>query len=151
VASVVASYYWYLYDAYKGLYEEARGQLEALTVRVDMLIDYGNGTCAWFNDTLASAGYTVFDVLCLIADVDYVAYSGPTWVGYPNNTAYLVTGINGVCMNATHAWFWWYWDPSAREWTLPPYGANHVNATVVSGGIYAWTFRSMATWPPPPP
>jgi len=149
VASAVASYYWYLYDTYKGLYEEAKGQLEALTVRVDMLIDYGNGTRAWFNDTLASAGYTVFDVLCLIANVDYEAYSG--WVGYPNNTAYFVTGINGVRMNATHAWFWWYWDPSARKWVLPPYGANHVNATVVSGGIYAWTFRSMATWPPPPP
>ena len=151
VATALVGHYWYLYGTYKVLYEEARGQLEALTVRVNVLIDYGNGTRIWFNDTLASAGYTVFDVLCLIANVDYVAYSGPTWVGYPNNTAYFVMGINGVYMNATHAWFWWYWDPTTREWVLPPYGANHVNATVVDGGIYAWVYESYASWPPPPP
>ena len=150
-ASIAACYLWYTSEVYRGLYERALGQLETLTVAVDILIDYGNGTKVWFNGTRVSAGFTVFDATCLVADVDYIPYSGPEWVGYPNNTAYLVTAINGVCNNETHAWFWWFWDASAHAWVFAPYGANHVNATVVDGGIYAWTFRSFTTWPPPPP
>jgi len=149
-ASLLACYFWYSYELYRGLYERAMGQLERLTVFVNILIDYGNGTRTWFNNTRVSAGSTVFDATCMVAEVEYMAYEGPDWVGYPNNTAYLVVSINGLRNNQTHAWFWWFWDARAG-WVLAPYGSNHVNATVVDGGTYAWAFRSFATWPPPPP
>lgn len=149
-ASAIAGYFWHTSELYKERYEAVLEQLEIFTVTVNILIDYGNGTRVWFNDTRVSAGATVFDATRKVADVDYMSYSGPEWVGYPNNTAYLVTAINGVVNNETHAWFWWYWSVEVG-WVFPPYGANHVNATVVDGGVYAWTFRSWVVWPPPPP
>ena len=111
-------------------------------MKVNICIDYGNGTKVWHNNTLVPVGFTLLNATELIADVDYT-----TW---PEQGAF-VNGINGVMLSSEEkkSWFWWRWDATISRWILGEVGADqHV---LQRGEIVAWTYQSYETWPPPPP
>ena len=151
-ASALALHYYNAYRTYEALYTTTLAELGRLTVEVNILIDYGNGTRVWYNNTLVPLGSTLFNATLMVAVVNYTFYKWPGQ-GYPNDMAVFVLAINGVWNDPGKqmAWLWWYWDPSEGKWVLGPVGCNHPNATVVDGGIYAWVYESYASWPPPPP
>lgn len=107
-ATLTAAYYYTQYLETRRTFEE----LKSLVIDVNLLMNYGNGTENWHNETVI-AGSTAFEALLTVTkNVEY------------QTTAYgvFVTAINGVKNVAEtsasgHAWLWYYWDTTASKWT----------------------------------
>lgn len=107
VATLTAAYYYTQYVETRKTFEE----LKSLVIDVNVLMDYGNGTQGWYNETLM-AGSTALDALLAVTkNVEYKTY--PFGV--------FVTSINGVKNEGTatsgHAWLWYYWNATTSKWT----------------------------------
>lgn len=99
-----------LYEQYKNLYErtiEEYEDLMMLMMKVNILIDYGNGTLEWHNETLVQRGSTLFEVTKRVARVDYVSGDGV-----------FITHINGVGGEMGRYWLWYFLNSTSGEWEL---------------------------------
>ena len=83
-------------------------------MRVNLCIDYGNGTVTWFNNTLVPEDCDLLNATKLVAEVRYTY-----WPAYESS---FVDAINGVTNNSTYFWMWYYWD--MEEWILGPTGSD---------------------------
>lgn len=115
--------------------------LESISLKVNILINYGNENKEWHNETMVPIGATAFTATLAVAEVQYKIYD---WGVY-------VTSINSVAEKSTEskAWFWWYWDATASQWVLAEVGADQY--VLHREDIVAWAYQSYVTWPPPPP
>jgi hypothetical protein len=86
-----------------------------VAVKVNIGINYGNGTTAWYNDTYISNGWSLFNATMSITTVNYTV--DPV-------LGIWVKGINGVFENATAAQYWLWYTWSSGNWTLGPVGAD---------------------------
>jgi len=132
-------YYYLRFQEYVNLSRK----YEAVTMRVNVYINYGNGTKGiWYNNTIVPLGATLLNATELVADIQYTPWPG---------AGVFVDSIDGIANNATEkkSWFWWYWDTASSGWMLGEVGADqHV---LHRGDIVAWTYQSYETWPPSPP
>jgi hypothetical protein len=96
-------------------------------IHVSLLIDYGNGTERWFNDTAISPDVTLFDVTRQVANVTYSYWSSME----PGHI--LLSSING---HATGYWVWYYWDETSGQWVFGPVGCDAW--TLKDNGVYEW-------------
>ena len=167
--TVVAGYYFTQYNTYKDEYKNLANEfntlsgalagfstnlnnlssdlgnvtevLESISLKVNIILSYGNETKIWKNDTALPLASTAFTAILAIADIKYKDYGGELGI--------LVTSINGVANNSTHGWLYWYWDAENSEWILPEYScAKYI---LHRGDTIAFTYVSYVTWPPPPP
>jgi len=160
--TVVAGYYFIQYNTYQNEYKSLANEfntlsgaldgfssnlgditevLESISLKVNILLSYGNGTKIWRNNTALPLASTAFTAILAIADIKYTDYGGELGI--------LVTSINGVANNSTHGWLYWRWDAEKSEWTLPEYScAKYI---LHRGDTIAWTYVSYTTWPPPSP
>jgi hypothetical protein len=153
--TAIAGYYFTQYSTYRNEYHNLLGELTTLSVamsnvsdvmnsislRVNMLVSYGNGTNMWFNDTTLPVGTTAFTALQLmISNVNYTNYGGTLGI--------LVTSISGLTNNSTNGWFYWVRPANVSTWTLPLYSCAqyilHKNDTI------AFTYQSYNPWPTSP-
>jgi hypothetical protein len=121
-----------LTDFYKLLTALATREMEkfigrASVIHVNIIIDYGNQTIKWYNQTPASPGTTLFEVTRKIADIEYSYW--PTME--PGHI--LVTSINNYTAGY---WIWYYWDETKSEWVFGPVGCDAWILT--DEGIYKW-------------
>jgi predicted nucleic acid-binding protein len=108
MATLTAAYYYTQYVETRKTFEE----LKSLVIDANVLMNYGNGTQSWRNETVM-AGSTAFDALLAVTkNVEY------------QTTAYgvFVTSINRVknvaeTLTSGHAWLWYYWNVTASKWT----------------------------------
>ncbi len=105
-ATLSAAYYYAQYIETRETFEE----FESLIIRANVLIDYGNSTQSWHNETMIS-GATAFDVLLTATkNVEYTIYPFGVYV----------TSIDGVEVEGTptsgRAWLWYYWNATASKW-----------------------------------
>ena len=160
--TVVAGYYFTQYDIYQNEYENLADEfntlsgalggfssnlgnitevLESISLKVNILLSYGNGTKIWQNNTALPLASTAFTAILAIADIKYTDYGGELGI--------LVTSVNGVANNSTHGWLYWCWDAEKSEWILPEYSCAkyilHREDTI------AFTYVNYVTWPPPSP
>lgn len=105
-------YYYLRFQEYVNLSHE----YEAVTMRVNIAIDYGNRTKVWYNNTLVPLGATLLNATEIVADVQ----STP----YPQYQAVFIDAINGIPTTQTHYWWWKYWDVEANEWKDGEKGAD---------------------------
>lgn len=137
VVSTVAAYYYGEYRRYQGLYEDTLRDLEAVTIHVSLLINYGNGTREWHNNTRVPVGFSVLNATLAVAEVDYAI----------GQYGAFVTAINGVGGDTGMFWIWLYWNATSSEWKTGPVASDmHV---LHNGDLVAWSYTS--EWPPPPP
>ncbi|HXW36467.1 MAG TPA: hypothetical protein VEJ36_00990 [Nitrososphaerales archaeon] len=116
-----------LWKDYLSLAKEEKSVVETYSVR--MLLVYGNGTKAWYNDTVVQPGWNLYvSTLVLLG-----GRVNSTW--YPAYSEHYVTGLNGVQGNSTASWFLWQFSTGA--WQLAESGADGIQA--VNGTVYAWT------------
>lgn len=132
-------YYYLRFQEYANLLRE----YEAVTMRVDIYIHYGNESKGiWHNKTIVPLGATLLNVTGLVADIHYTYWPG---------TGVLIDSIDGVANSATEekSWFWWYWDTTNSRWMLGEVGADQ--RILHRGDILGWAYQSYETWPPLPP
>jgi hypothetical protein len=111
------------------------GIMGNLELKVDLCIDYGNGTVIWFNATSMPVGSTLFDLLQKEAVVDYNYWA----MMEPGHM--LVTSINGLEQNYTtfEYWFWYYWDAETGKWVHGLVGCDAWK--LKNDGIYKWAYE----------
>lgn len=115
--------------------------MESISFRVNILVNCGNGTKIWHNNTVLPLASTAFTAILAIANIKYTDYGGELGI--------LVTSINDLASNSTHGWFYWYWDAENLLWLLPEYScAKYI---LHRGDTIAFTYESYTMWPPPQP
>jgi hypothetical protein len=139
IATCLAVYYHATYVESK---ERIYRELARIAIRVDLLIDYGNGTRRWHNDTLLPIGASVFNLTLTVAKVDY-----EPWPPYGMS----VIAINDVRRDPERKfyWIWWYWNATTRKWTLGPVMSDKYMLN--DGDIICWYYEKVVEWPPKPP
>jgi hypothetical protein len=109
-------------------------QLNQLGVKYtsSILIDYGNGTSTWYNDTALAPGTNLYTATVLImnGNVNATFYGGSL-------QEHFVNGIGGIDDNSIQSWFLWTYNSTA-SWQIAMVGADDLPIT--NGVVYGWTF-----------
>jgi hypothetical protein len=105
-----------------------REEISQFNIIVGLLIDYGNGTSQWFNDTEVQIGSTLFNATDRIAGVEYTLFE----IGV------FVDSINGLGKDQGGWWIWYYYDDG--EWEYGPVGSNQW--ILNDGDILSWRYNS---------
>jgi len=134
-ALIVSSYFGLYYSAeytkYQQLYQDTLKELAKHTIFVNMLIDYGNGTRLWYNNTRIPVGATLFNATKMIAEIEYEKYE---W-------GIFITAINTVRGDQSHFWLWHIWDSAKKQWEPGPVGADAF--ILRDGDTVSWAY---STW-----
>ncbi|MEM3706095.1 MAG: hypothetical protein QXX59_09360 [Candidatus Bathyarchaeia archaeon] len=104
------------------------------TIKVNLCIDYGNGTVTWHNVS-ASPGMSLFDLTQQVAQIEYDYYPAMK----PGHV--LMKTINGVAPSPSEwkYWFWYYWDDTANQWVFGQVGCDAW--TLRDNGTYKWVYK----------
>lgn len=128
------------------VYQEASRELSALwqeylrlkpassqLYQNSVLVDFGNGTRVWYNNTQLQPGWNLYIETVLLMKGNVNAQ----W--FPQYGSHLVGGIGGASSTSTKYWFVWAYDKS-RAWQLAQLGADQLTAS--NGSVFAWTLCS---------
>lgn len=117
-----------LWRSYQGL---AAGGGRAITYQVHMLVDYGNGTRVWYNDTRVQPGWNGYVVTLVLLNGSVEA----SW--YPQFGEHLIMGIQGVNDTPNQSWFVLTYSQKS-SWQAAQVGVDEVPMN--NGTIFGWAF-----------
>jgi len=115
-----------LWSSYEQL-SSASGR-KPLVYSVHLLLDFGNGTRRWYNDTSIQPGWNGYVATLVLLGGNVQA------VWYPQYGEHYVTGVGGAPQAESTSWFFWSF---AGNWTLASTGADGLR--VNNGTSIAWT------------
>jgi hypothetical protein len=111
---------------------------EAATIRASLLINYGNGTLHWYNQTVVPSSWNAYALTMYVLKCNVQAqYYGP-----PLNE-HLVEGINGVAASGSLTWSIWGFCPSQNAWSYSQVGADLIHLT--NGQVLAWVYETSSS------
>jgi hypothetical protein len=116
-----------LWDSYLRLSGSGGGR--ALTYSAHLLVDFGNGTMEWYNETSVQPGWNGYVATVVLLKGDLQA----AW--YPQYGEHFVTGVDGVQGTSSKSWF--FWSYSGGTWSLASTGADGLR--VYNDTSIAWT------------
>ncbi|HYC26763.1 MAG TPA: hypothetical protein VEB67_01930 [Nitrososphaerales archaeon] len=116
-----------LWAEYRSLAKEQG--MKAVSLAVNVLVDFGNGTRRWYNDSAAQAGWNAYVTTLVLLD----GHLDAVW--YPQYGEHFVTGVAGVNQTTTTSWF--VWVKGAGGWAVAGSGADGVQMD--NGTSIAWT------------
>jgi len=109
-------FYYTEYERYQQLYSETLLQLKKYEpyMFVSLLINYGNGTQVWHNNTLVSIGASLLNATRIVSNIDYTLGQ---WGAF-------VTHINGVGDDPNTFWVFNIWNSTSTSWDYGLVGAE---------------------------
>lgn len=134
IVSGLASLYYYEYSQAQSANQIYVSQLKQLNVKYvsNIVIDYGNGTKNWYNNTKIEPGWNLYTVTLLVTNGNVNA----TCCAYGSH---FVEGIGGVQNNNANNEYWFLWTyNSTALWQVAQVGPDEI--TVQNNTIFAWTF-----------
>ncbi len=115
---------------------------ETSLATVNLLVDFGNGTVIWFNNTKVPKDYDFYQVTLNVTRGNMAAeyYDSPIIKGY------LVTNILGVgcqdpCLTGEY-WSLWVWNGNNNCWNYSSQGASLLKVSTVSMVGWYYTVNS---------
>ena len=113
-------------------------------IMVNTLLNFGNGTSKWFNDTQVPLGWNFYNLTMYIANgnVDSTYYPSPLNEHYIN-------AIDGVRQDRSSFWHLWLFCNKDQAWSYSNVGADAINLS--NGQTVAWYFDSFNSYAPPLP
>lgn len=105
--------------------ESLQQELESLSIKVSLKIDYGNGTVVWFNNTRIPPRTSLFNATNMLARLDYTVF----------DLGVFVNSINGVGEDPGRWWLWHHYD---GKWTPGPIGSDQW--ILHEGDVVSWTY-----------
>jgi hypothetical protein len=131
IAGAAALYYMNECNRIESSYSETINELQSYvddyTIQIDILIDYGNETYVWYNDTRIAIRESLLNATSTVTIVDKSSSEFGDFV----NT------INGVGGEANKFWIWSYYD---EGWQPGMVGADQW--IMQNGDIVSWTYSS---------
>jgi len=125
-ASVALSSLWSSYQSLASI-----GGKKALVYEVHMLVDFGNGTKRWYNNTRIQPGWNGYIVTLVLMNGNVQA----TW--YPLYGEHFVTGIGGRSDTLSNFWFLLTYNKTA-SWQVAQVGADAI--PMFNGTTFAWAY-----------
>jgi hypothetical protein len=119
------------YTKFQQLYIDTSTELKKYEpyMFISVLLDYGNGTSEWYNNTLVSRGANILNATFSIAQVQY--YMGQ-WGAF-------VSSINGVGGDDNTFWIYNVWNSTSLSWEM---GLVASNAHILrEGELFAWAYQ----------
>jgi hypothetical protein len=126
-AGAFALNYYYKYTVLEEDYLELLVQFDEFSAHVNIMVDYGNGTVVWYNDTLIHLGANLLNATDIACDIEVQS----------SNFGSFVTSINGLAQDASNFWIWSIYE---EEWSMGPVGADQF--ILHEGDIVGWTYTS---------
>ncbi len=143
IVSVQVGAYYYFQRSYDGTSSKSSVLCSSLTtsnspgtdvVSVNTLVNYGNGTTKWYNETNIPSGWNFYQLTLYLVGCNVQAQS----YGPPLNE-HLVTGINGVIKQGTYSWTLWEFCQKHSAWVFSPVGVDLIH--VENGQTLAWVYE----------
>ncbi|MEM2889180.1 MAG: hypothetical protein QXR42_06855 [Candidatus Bathyarchaeia archaeon] len=108
VSTYLCAHYYMEFVKYQQLYNETLKELQKFDkyIFVNLLIDYGNGTKEWHNNTLIVRGADLLNATRIVANVDYIT----------GEYGAFVTSINHVGGDPNTYWIWYTWNSTSLNW-----------------------------------
>ncbi len=133
IVSGVAVLYFYQYNQAQSENQRYAQQLRQLNVKYfsNVLIDYGNGTRTWFNNTKVDPGWNLYVVTQIITN----GHINATY--YPQYGAHFITAIYSVANTKSKYWLLWTYNATA-SWQMAHSGSDQLK--MYNGSVYAWSF-----------
>ena len=137
IASSFSVYYYLLYNDAKEQYERTLSSLRSSTYEVDIMVNFGNGTRVWHNNTIIPIGWSLFNATVRITNgnLKYTLFLG----------APFITSILGNDAHGSWSWMWWSWNSTEGDWQSGAVGANAF--ILKNGDIVAWYLEDTSQWP----
>jgi hypothetical protein len=122
-----------LASLWKEYLDLAKGSGRPTVYSVNVLLEYGNGSKSWHNDTTIQPGWNAYLVTLVVVNGSVQA----TW--YPSYGEHFVTGIQGVKNDASLNQGWLLWTlNSSKAWQAANVGPDEI--PLYNGSTFAWTF-----------
>jgi hypothetical protein len=141
VVAQVGAYY-YLHTSYGGTLSTSSAQCSSSNgsstgtnvVQTNTLINYGNGTVRWYNETNIPATWNFYQLTLHLANGNVEAQC----YGPPYNEHY-VTGINNVNDRSPFYWTVWIFCQNQNAWSTSPVGVDLIRLS--DGQTLAWAYE----------
>ena len=140
ISSTFAAFYLFQYDQAQSNANIYLSELKSVqpTQTTGILLDFGNGTLLWRNDTEVPTGANAYVATVIAARGAVNATLYPPFA--PGQSAeHFVTGIYNVTETRQQSWFIWTYNGTAG-WQLAQVGPDDLTAG--NGSVFAWTFCS---------
>ncbi|MBS7615247.1 hypothetical protein KEJ18_05925 [Candidatus Bathyarchaeota archaeon] len=130
VSTYLTAQYYMEFVKYQQLYNETLKELQKFDkyIFVNLLIDYGNGTKEWHNNTLIVRWADLLNATKMVADVDYIT----------GEYGAFVTSINRVGGDPNTYWLWYTWNSTSLNWDFGPVASDAY--VLREGEIVAWIY-----------
>lgn len=145
--------YYYLQMSYGGTLSTSSVQCNSSNgsstgtslVGTNTLINYGNGTMQWYNETAIPSSWNAYTLTMYLAKCNVQA----KFYGPPLNE-HLVTGINGVSNHGSFSWSIWVFCQHTNAWAYSQVGVDLIALT--NGQTLGWAYgaSSSSNNPQPP-
>ena len=97
----------------------------------DILVDFGNGTLHWYNNTQIQPGWNMYVTTVVLSGGNLQARWDPQY------QEHFITGIDGISNSGSTYWFLWTYNSTAR-WQVAQVGADDL--PVYNASVFAWTY-----------
>ena len=114
----------------------------ANVIAVSTLLNFGNGTSKWFNESRVPIGWNFYNLTMYIANgkVESAYYASPLNEHYIN-------AIDGVRQDGSSFWHLWQFCNKDQAWSYSNIGADDI--ILSNGRTIAWYFDSNNDYGPP--
>ena len=113
-------------------------EYQSCIMKVNICIDYGNGTIVWYNNTIVPLGCNLLEATKKVAIVN-----STYWPAYH---ASFIDAINGVWNKGAYYWMWYQWNNESKTWE---YGDRGADLYILSNNeIVRWRYEIPANYNP---
>jgi hypothetical protein len=111
-------------------------------ITVNTLLNFGNGTSIWFNESSVPVGWNFYNLTLYIANGNVVS----TWDA--DFHEHYITGIDGTVSGGNSGYYWalWQFCNNDRAWLYSSLGADDI--TLSNNQTMAWRWSDQTNPPP---
>ena len=131
LSSYFAAFYYMETSKYRQFYTDILTKLQKYEsyMFVDVMVDYGNETRVWYNNTVVPIGATLLTATTVVAKINYTLGQ---WGAF-------VTHINDVGGDMGTYWIYNIWNSTSTSWE---YGLDACDAHILQDGeTFGWTYQ----------
>ena len=115
-------------------------KMNGIFYKIDFLINFGNGTKIWYNETLVPIGLDLLNLTLRITERD-VEFTGGEYGSFVNS----IKGVGANSSAKSLGWLWWHYGTYREGWTLGQVGANQY--ILSDRDIVAWYYQDTSKYP----
>ena len=104
------------------------------TIEVYTLINFGNGTLKWFNNSNVPIGSNFYNLTL------YLTHGTLESTYYPDLQEHLITGIDGVRASGSFYWGLWQFCAADQAWLYSNIGADGIHLS--NEQVLSWFYES---------